>query len=760
VRLVWRLLLLLAAITLVVVAVERLVPPPPLAGDLVEVAEGLEHATEVGDFEVALVGVDVRDTRLEVRPLEDRERLAFGSVPGRAFVAAAGSRTDWDVSLGHVTFDEELVRRLPDQSVDEVVARAGRFEVRGELRGRGDDRARYTLAVTSAGDGRLRLEVELDDADPPTASPRERPALDRTVLSLAADPEEHVLGLGAQFTHLDLKGRVVPVLTREQGVGRGAQPITLGADLTAGAGGDWTWTYSAVPLALSTRGTALVVEDTAVARFDLSRGDRTTVDVWSDRASFQLVDGPDPRQLLARTTEITGRMRPLPSWVDDGLVLGLQGGTERVRELVDRVQRAGVPVAAVWLQDWVGQRRTSFGDRLWWSWTLDEDRYPGWDGLVTELAEEGIRVLTYTNPMLTDSLEPTGSRRDLYGDAAAAGYLVRDRGGAPYLQDQGEFDAALVDLTDPAARAWYRDVLVEEVAGAGAAGWMADFGEALPLDADLHDGDPAEWHNRYPVAWAELNREVLRAVGLEEAGLVFHRSGGLTSPEHATLFWLGDQLVDFSDEDGLASAVTGTLSAGLSGWTLTHSDTGGYTAVTTPIADWVRDAELLARWFELNAFGVVLRTHEGNLPAENHQVYDDPGTLAHAAAMTRLFVALAPERQRLVAEAAEAGLPPVRQGWLVAPDDPRAPTWDRQLFLGDDLLFAPVVRPGIEEVRVQVPAGRWRHPWTGRVIEGGPEVSVRLPAPIGRPAVLVREGSAVASLLGPELVSGTWTARG
>lgn len=87
----------------------------------------------------------------------------------------------------------------------------------------------------------------------------------------------------------------------------------------------------------------------------------------------------------------------------------------------------------------------------------------------------------------------------------------------------------------------------------------------------------------------------------------------------------------------------------------------------------MRSPELLARWFELNAFGVVLRTHEGNRPADNHQVVDDAASLAHAAAMTRVFSALAPERSRLIEEAAATGMPLVRQGWLVAPDDPRAP---------------------------------------------------------------------------------------
>ena len=757
-RTVARLAGLLLLITLAVVAIDRLVPDPPLVGSLVAVPADAAGGDPVrlGDLEVALVGDDARSWHLEVRSVDDPGRVAFATVPGTAFVSAAGTRTHVEVTQGHVTFDEQVVRRLPDQTVDRIRRGEDHLEVSGRLLGDGGEpAATYRLELARAGDGRLALTVDLDDLlddlddlDDPASVP-----LDRTLVTLAADPEAAVLGLGAQFTHLDLRGRRVPIVTREQGVGRGAQPLTFGADLTAGAGGDWSWTYSAVPLAVSTSGTALLAEDTEVAWVDLTVASRTTVEVWrGDGVRLQLIDGPDPATLLRRTTEVTGRMRALPDWVHEGLIVGMQGGTEVVRARLARIREAGVPVTAVWLQDWVGQRTTSFGDRLWWSWTLDEQRYPGWDELVAELAAEDIEVLTYTNPFLAVDPPPGAGRRDLYGEARDAGYLVVRPDGQPYAQDQGEFDAVLVDLTNPAAWDWYLDVLIEEVAGVGATGWMADFGESLPFDAVLHDGDPHELHNAWPVRWAELNREALEAAGLGDEGVAFHRAGALGSPEHATLFWLGDQMVDFTDQDGLGSAVTGLLSAGLSGWTLNHSDTGGYTAVVTPIASWVRSDELLARWFELSAFGPVLRTHEGNRPADNHQVDDDPASLAQAAAMTRVFAALAPERRRLVDEAAATGLPVVRQGWLVVPDDPRAPGWDRQLFLGEDLLHAPVTRPGVDRVRIDVPAGRWVDPWTGEVLEGGEGVRVSHPAPLGRPAVLVREGSAVAGLLGPELL--------
>lgn len=44
-------------------------------------------------------------------------------------------------------------------------------------------------------------------------------------------------------------------------------------------------------------------------------------------------------------TSVTGRMRGLPEWTQQGAVVGLEGGTRNVTEIVDRMYEAGVPMA-------------------------------------------------------------------------------------------------------------------------------------------------------------------------------------------------------------------------------------------------------------------------------------------------------------------------------------------------------------------------------------------------------------------------------
>ena len=377
----------------------------------------------------------------------------------------------------------------------------------------------------------------------------------------------------------------------------------------------------------------------------------------------------------------------------------------------------------------MGQRTTSFGSRLLWNWTVNPSHYPDWSGMVAQLRREGIRVLTYVNPMLTNSGVPP-DEPNLFAQAEAGGYLVRNAQGTPYLIDQGGFSSGLVDLSNPAARRWMIGVLHAMASTFGASGWMADFGEQTPFDGVFASGSGAQWHNGYPDAWAQVQAAALRGTDVVD----FHRSAFTTSPRYARLFWMGDQLVDWSAQDGMRSALTGMLSGGLSGFALNHSDTGGYITLATPLV--ARSAELLERWSEMNAFGgAMLRSHEGNRPQLNVQPYSTPAVARAFAKWARVFRALGPYRQRLEREAAADGMPIVRPMWL---SDPRLEGVTTQFTLGPDILVAPAFAPGVTRTRVTLPPGRWVHLWTGRVYTGPRTVTVS--SPLGRPAVFVRPG--------------------
>jgi alpha-glucosidase (family GH31 glycosyl hydrolase) len=148
------------------------------------------------------------------------------------------------------------------------------------------------------------------------------------------------------------------------------------------------------------------------------------------------------------------------------------------------------------------------------------------------------------------------------------------------------------------------------------------------------------------------------------------------------------------------------------------------------------------RWAELSAFTVVFRTHEGNRPGVNHQIYSDQETLRHFDRFAKVYAAWTPYRMELVKEASETGLPVVRHPFVHYPDDPEVLGLEYQFMVGPNLMVAPVLDPGDEMVEVYLPAGKWVHLWSGRKygsLDRG--VYKTVSAPIGEPAVFYEESS-------------------
>ena len=234
--------------------------------------------------------------------------------------------------------------------------------------------------------------------------------------------------------------------------------------------------------------------------------------------------------------------------------------------------------------------------------------------------EHGIRVMSYINPFFseTDGGKVGPGMRNLYREGVDNGFFVQSPQGGVYKMHSGSIEFCMLDTTNPKARVWMKNVMKKDmIENSGSAGWMADFGEYLPFDAVLHSGqNAAEYHNIYPEEWARINREAVEESALEKKShlklkrqltngvdvgaksssrskdshvtadrevVYFMRSAGLKSPAHTALFWLGDQLVSWDKHDGLKSAIVGALSGGIGGHSITHSDIGGYTMVSSCI---------------------------------------------------------------------------------------------------------------------------------------------------------------------------------
>jgi len=677
--------------------------------------------------------------RLLVREA-DTGRELFATPPGACFVEALDVRTRLKGQRGSLFLKDRQRARTRSQTVDEVRAHEQALVLRGVLQA-GEDSVGYAVLLRPTPAGQLGIAVRLDEGS----------RFNRVRLWLSAAPDEAFLGFGEQFTHLDLRGKRFSVLTREQGVGRGKQPLTWLLNLFfGGAGGNWATTYAPMPYFMTSKVRGMCLENAEVSKFDLRKRDRVSVEVHGLELRARLLEGDTPLKLIQSFTAYSGRMRMLPDWIHRGAVIGMTGGTEKVLETLELLRAHEVELAGFFLQDWVGERQTPIGTRLYWNWEADPETYADWPGFVQRMRDQGLHVMSYVNPFLSDVDGKPQVTRNLFREARDKGYLIHDADGSVHEIDQGGFKAGLVDLSNPAAWDWLKDVIKEQVLASGVSGWMGDFGEACPLDAKLHGADPARFHNLYPVAWQQLQQEAIAEAGRSDV-VVFSRSGFTRTPGVAQLLWAGDQLTTWDRHDGFKSSITALLSSGISGISLNHTDVGGYTSIAAgPFRFYTRPKELFLRWTECSAFTPLLRTHGGLVLDAGHQLDSDAETLDHFAAMSKLFKALFPYRKRLMLQARATGAPLVRHPWLVAPQHPELLRRQDQFCLGPNVFVAPVVEQGGRTVRAELPPGQWVHVWT-RNVYGSPDAvtSIEVPAPLGKPAAFVREGSLVArELLG------------
>ena len=555
----------------------------------------------------------------------------------------------------------------------------------------------------------------------------------RFFITLPAFAGEGIYGLGETYSVFDLKGHKIRVFVAEH---QNAKRITskIIREKIRGKRPERTLkvgryeSYCSIPVYTSSRKYFVFCDVDSYCRFDFSKEDSTTI-FTHEVPKVYIGTAECFTKLSEKLTSVIGRSPSLPPWVSEGAVLAVQGGTRTVLEKAEKFLDAGGRLCGIWSQDWCGCRVTGFGYQVMWNWQWDKDLYPGLDEAITELKEKGVRFLGYINPFM--ALEG-----ELYRYASSRGYCVKNAKGEDYLVKITTFPAAMIDLTNPGAWEWYKDIIKKNMIGLGMGGWMADFGEYLPVDAVLFSGeDPYYIHDNWPEMWARLNLEAISESGVKDEVFFFTRAAYSYSAGYTPMMWTGDQHVDWSVDDGLPSVITASLSLSMSGFGMSHWDAGGYTT----IMHMTRDEELLLRWLEMSAFSPMLRTHEGNQPSRNVQFDSTEALFSQTVTMSRIHASLKGYLVSLAKENTLRGTPAIRPLFYHYDEGLLKDIKDEYL-LGEDILVAPVIKSSAVSREVILPDDRWIHLFTKKEYSGG---TYTVDAPIGCPPVFIRAGSPV-----------------
>lgn len=544
-----------------------------------------------------------------------------------------------------------------------------------------------------------------------------------------------ILGFGAQTHDVDHRGQIVPVFVSEQGIGKVDTDVPAEVWFLVGTRHS---SYLPVPTFLAPRAEASYgVHATTLrrSRFDLGATDPERLEVQVGEGTLELLfsPGPTPLDVVRQQTAQLGRIRTPPDWTF-GVWMEAIGGTEAVRAEALALRAAQIPVSALWSEDWRGGERNGRDYILEEDWRADPVLYAGLPTLLDELHRNGLKWQSYFNTFVVEGVDVAEH---------LAPHLVKTPRGEPLQFDGNTFEpTGLADLFTEQNRQAVRAELLAAL-NAGHDGWMADFAEWYPADkkdVTPSDGsDPEVAHQRYPVAWAEVNQEALLASGRDDV-VIFHRSGYSGSQGQAQVVWAGDQRTDFQPDDGLPTVVPIMLGLSVTGFPIVTHDIGGYASATNPPTT----KELFFRWTSLGALSPVMRTHHGRSAFANWRWSSDAETVAHFRRWAELHTRLWPFFAGLGRAAVEAGAPLLRPMAFADPGDPRLVGVKDQFLIGDALLVAPVVTASTSQRAVILPKGRWFPFDGGEAIEGGGQHQAA--APLTELPIFARAGAIVPTL--------------
>lgn len=545
----------------------------------------------------------------------------------------------------------------------------------------------------SIASGRLRAEVSKDaweiafyDGETRLTASRDRAighawnvAQDRTWMidSLDLDVGEWVYGLGERFGPYLKNGQTVDMWNADGGTA---------SELA----------YKNVPFYMTNRGYGVFVDDSSDVSFEVAseKVERVQFSVEGERLRYFIFAGPSPKEILERYTRLTGRPALPPAW-SFGVWLSTSFTTDydeaTATSFIDGMAQRGIPLSVFhfdcyWMKD-----------LQWCDFQWDEEAFPDPEGMLNRYHEKGLKICAWINPYIAQA----GA---LFEEGARNGYFIRKENGDVWQTDMWQSGMAILDVTNPKARAWYCEKL-ERVLDAGVDCLKTDFGERIPVrGVKYFDGsDPLRMHNYYTQMYNQMVFELLeRRRGKGEA-VLFARSataGGQQFPCH----WGGDNSASYV-------SMAETLRAGLSlahcGFGFWSHDISGFEQ-TAP-------ADVYKRWAQFGLLSSHSRFH-GSSSYRVPWLFDEEACRV-VAKFARLKCRLMPYLYALAVEAHERGVPMLRPMLLEFPDDPTAQMLDRQYMLGGDVLVAPMF--SAHDAQFYLPEGNWTHLLDGHELRGG-----------------------------------------
>ncbi|MBL1226653.1 alpha-xylosidase [Enterococcus sp. BWR-S5] len=485
----------------------------------------------------------------------------------------------------------------------------------------------------------------------------------REQLSLGID--ELIYGLGERFTPFIKNGQTVDIWNEDGGTGS-------------------EQAYKNIPFYMSSNGYGIFVNHPERVSFEIASENvsRVQFSVEGEALEYIIIYGPTPKEILEKYTNLTGKPSLPPAW-SFGLWLSTSFTTDysekTVMSFIDGMLERDIPLEVFhfdcfWMKAFE-----------WCSFKWDDDLFPDPKGMIQRIHDKGIKVCVWINPYI-------GQKSPLFEEAKEKGYFLKQADGNVWQWDMWQAGQGIVDFTNPEAVKWYQGHL-SDLLDMGVDSFKTDFGERIPTDAVYFDGsDPQKAHNYYSYLYNEAVFSLLEEKKGKNEAVLFARSGTVGSQKFP-VHWGGDNLSEYVS---MTETLRGGLSFLLSGFGFWSHDIGGFEENAS--------ADIYKRWTQFGLLSTHSRYH-GNIQYRVPWLYDEEAVDV-TRTFTQLKLRLMPYLYQQAVYTAKSGVPMMRPLFMEYTQDRNAYYVDKQYFLGDSLMVAPVFTE-TGEVDYYLPEGRW-----------------------------------------------------
>ena len=561
--------------------------------------------------------------------------------------------------------------------------------------------------------------------------------------------DAHVYGFGEKGGRLDKRGRAL-----------GGTTYAMWNTDTFAYDSDTDPIYVSVPFYMvmrKSRAHGVFLDNTFRSTFDVGHESQRLLSFGAEAGelNYYVIAGPHPKDVVARYTELMGRISMPPLWA-----LGFHQSRwgywpeSRLRWVADSFRVKKIPADVLWLDI---DYQDGFKPFTW-----DPVRFPDPKRMLRELSTQGFRVITIVDPH-----PPIQKGYSIFDQGEAGKHFVRNADGSLFtgavwpMRATPPRRSVYPDFTKAATRKWWSG-LYKPFFDMGVAGIWNDMNEpavgdqpngTMPFDVrhdnDGRPSDHREVHNVYGQQMSRATYEGMRAAKPNARPFVLTRAT-FAGGQKWSAVWTGDNQSDWTH---LRGGIPMLLGMGISGFSFVGNEVGGFVDSPSPT--------LFTRWAQAAVFFPFMRAHTTRRSLDQEPWSYGVVSEVENRKVIELRYRMLPTIYNEMQQASATGVPAMRPLFLEFPED--GATWDRddEFMWGRDLLVAPVLKEVVLEREVYLPPGQWYDFATGILIpaakpaatKAGDETAmaqtagqtVTVPVTISTLPLYVREGGFVFS---------------